>query len=90
MIITLSLLYTMNYLHIIEFPTKDKEERQTCSYRKLTITRLTQLSYETCAKIFENNYVNQIFNSILHNYLRIFNASFPTLSKDISANSDIT
>jgi hypothetical protein len=75
------------------FPLRDKEERQTCSYRKIdnyTVTEfLTQLSYETWDEIFENKDVNQIFNYFLNIYLRIFNASFPKISKHITAKSDI-
>jgi ribosomal protein L33 len=77
----------------VEFPVKDKDH-QTCSYRKIdhyTVTEfLTQLSYETWDEIFANKDVNQIFNSFLNNYFRIFNASFPKVSKHISAKSDIT
>jgi hypothetical protein len=61
-----------------------KEERQTCSYRKIdnyTVTEfLTLLSYETWDEIFENKDVNRIFNSFLNIYLRIFNASFPKIN----------
>jgi hypothetical protein len=47
-------------------------------------------SYETWNEIFASKNVNQICNSFLNNYLRIFNASFPKVSKHISAKNDIT
>jgi hypothetical protein len=66
------------------FPLNDKEERQTCSYRKIdnyTVTEfLTLLNYE----FSENKDVNRIFSSFLNIYLRIFNASFPKISKYIT------
>jgi ribosomal protein L33 len=84
---------SFTFFTFTEFPTK-VEECQTCSYRKTdsyTITDfLTQLSYETWEEIFENKDIKQIFNSSLNNYLRIFNASFPEISRHISAKSDIT
>ena len=68
---------------IISIPQSQPPEHLTRYIRKVNKHTITDfqfnLSYETWDSIFEGDDVNEIFNSFLNTYLRIFYSSFPLI-----------
>jgi len=62
-----------------------KKEKECYTYTKRKINKYTiadfqlNLSYETWEQVFNGNYVNDILNSFLNTFLRIYYSSFPLI-----------
>ena len=73
----------------IDLPFTLIRKYQSYSYRKINTYTvadfLNQLSYETWDTVFSTDNVNDMFNSFLDTYLKIFYSSFPL--KSVCANN---
>ena len=62
-----------------------KKEKECFTYTKRKINKYTiadfqlNLSYETWEQVFDGNDVNEIFNSFLNTFLRIYYSIFPLI-----------
>ena len=73
-------------------------EKECYTYTKRKINKYTiedfqlNINYETWEQVFDGNDVNEIFNSFLNTFLRIYYSSFPLIrvKKKLNQNSWFT